>query len=218
MPTIVEYRADLDVLQAEANNELAEMLTQVGTVDAARELLADELPQLVALYGSAAGALAADWYEEARSEASIAGRFRALVADLPDLGRTDSLANWATAPTTTGPTDLPTALIRVQGGVQRIVADVGRQTISESAVADPQARGWQRVGAGECDFCSMLIARGVVYTRGSVDFGSHDHCKCAAVPAWDGQPVPVKPYTPTGRRISDADRARVRRWLAEHGV
>jgi hypothetical protein len=49
-----------------------------------------------------------------------------------------------------------------------------------------------------------------------VDFAAHDHCRCIAVPAFAGRPTPVQPYTPTSRDITDADRTRVRAYLAEH--
>ena len=45
---------------------------------------------------------------------------------------------------------------------------------------------------------------------------AHDHCHCSAVPAWSGEPRPVKPYTPSARKATDADRARVRDWIATH--
>lgn len=217
VPSIELYRADLAELVRLAESDLAELWTQVNDARIARELLADVLPSLVDVYGSAAATLAADWYDEARIEAEVAGRFRAITGELPTAGRTEALAGWAVEPLRAVEPDPATALTKAQGGLQRIVANAGRDTITRSSVADPGARGWQRTGVGECAFCQMLISRGTVYTRRTADFGAHDHCKCAAVPAWGGQPLPVKPYVPTQRNISDADRARVRRWLAANG-
>ena len=176
------------------------------------------LPDLVGTYGSAATALGADWYEEARADAGVSGRFAAIPAALPDVGRTNALAQWAMQlPTgSTGPSQFDpfAAEEKVKGGLQRIIANADRDTIIGSSVADPKARGWKRVGRGQCAFCSMLIARGAVYTESSARFASHDHCQCSAAPAWGGQPEPVNPYTSTDRHISDADRARVRAWMA----
>jgi hypothetical protein len=62
----------------------------------------------------------------------------------------------------------------------------------------------------------MLIGRGAVYSEATADFAAHDHCKCSAVPAFDGEPRPVKPFTPSLREATDADRARVREYLATH--
>jgi hypothetical protein len=111
--------------------------------------------------------------------------------------------------------------------MQRRIANFSRQTVMGSSVADPKARGWQRVGAGECKtgFCDMLIGRGAVYSEASADFAAHDHCKCSAAPAFDGEPRPVKPYTvsprrtidpETGKPVIDANFLRAKEWIATH--
>lgn len=213
MPTINQYRADVAELARLAQVDLSVLWRQISDGVVARELLVQVLPELTAVYGSAAGTLAADWYDEARESNAVAGRFRAQVAPLPDTGRSDALARWAVEPMFDAEPDAAKALGRAQGGLQKTITDVGRYTMSESAVADPGARGWQRVGDGECGFCAMLIARGAVYSEASADFGSHDHCNCAAEPAWGGKPLPVKPYTPSLKQASEADRARTRAWI-----
>lgn len=92
--------------------------------------------------------------------------------------------------------------------------------VTETALADPQATGWRRVGDGDsCAFCRMLIGRGEVYSEAGVTFASHDRCGCEAEPAYgDGERVSVKQYTASKRKQTDADRARVREWLREHDV
>lgn len=217
-PTLVEqYRADVAELTGLAEQDLEALWRQVSDGDTARDLLLDVLPELVALYGSAAATLGADWYDEARDQTEIRGRFRAIPADLPDSGRTDALARWGVGPLFTPNPDLASSLVLVQGGLQRIVADAARQTVALSSVADPGADGWQRVGVGaNCTFCSMLIGRGSVYSEAGADFASHDHCNCAAAPAFKGVPRPVKPYTPSLQGSTEADRARVREYLRTH--
>lgn len=73
----------------------------------------------------------------------------------------------------------------------RIALDGGRSAMLASTRADPQARGWARVGGGQCAFCAMLIARGPVYSQDTADFPSHRGCQCVAVPVfgddYDGQ-------------------------------
>lgn len=216
MPTIQAYRSDLRQLVALANTDLQVLWRQVTDAEIARDLLAEILPQLVNVYGQAATALAADWYDDARAEAKVSGRFRAVAAELPGEGRTEALAGWAVDPLFQENPDFDSAVNKAQGGLQRIIANAGRYTISASSIADPGAVGWQRTGEGDCAFCEMLIARGAVYTEASADFASHDHCNCAAEPAWDGQPRPVKPYTPSARDITPADRERVREYLRTH--
>jgi hypothetical protein len=211
--TIQQYRQDLHQLTSLAEAELASLWGQVDGPASARQLLGDTLPDFVDLYGAAAGALAAEWYEEARIEAEITGRFEALVAELPDLGRVEALAGWAASTAT----DVQASLSLAQGGMQRIIADVGRQTVAGSSIADRAAQGWQRSAAGGCGFCQMIAGRGAVFTSSSVVFGSHDHCRCVAVPAWGGRPLPVDSYRPSERNITDADRARTIDWMRQNG-
>lgn len=212
MSTIEQYRAEINQLTTLADQKVVDVWSGVDGAASARQALGDTLPEIVALYGSAAGAIAADWYDETRLAAEVEGRFQAIVADLPDLGRTEALAGWAVATGTT----VESTLALVQGGLQRIIADVGRETVTNSAVADPRARGWQRSASGGCSFCQMIASRGAVFTQSSVVFASHDHCKCVAVPVWGGLELPVKAYTPTLRNVTDADRARVREYVRTH--
>lgn len=203
-----DLRRDLIDLTALASADLAALVR--GSDEAAlRELL----PFLIEQYGLMAGSLAADWYDDLRAEVGAPGSFTARPAVVGDLG-TDALIGWAFSKATDG----DSILSLLDGGTQKRIANQARFTVTESSLADPGARGWQRSGVGECrdGFCDMLIARGAVYTESSVDFAAHDHCKCVGVPAFGGEPIPVKPYKPTTRNITDADRARVREWLASH--
>jgi hypothetical protein len=198
---LVGYAAsDLDALWREIT----------GGADAA-EALNDVLPGLVSVYGSAASALAADWYDEVRAEVSPRSRFTAVPADIADVGAY-SLIGWAVD----AAVDDASLRMLIEGGMQRRIANFSRLTVTGSAVSDPAAVGWQRVGNGGCTsgFCDMLISRGAVYSEATASFAAHDNCKCSAVPAWGGRPVPVKPYKPSLRHVSDADRQRVREWVS----
>lgn len=83
---------------------------------------------------------------------------------------------------------------RLTGGVQplRVVELVRRET-SGHVFNLQTAEGWYE-------------ANGIVVSN----------CQCTAVPAFDGLPRPVKPYTPSRRKVTDADRARVREYLRTH--
>lgn len=215
---IQAHRADLSALTTLAGNDLAKVFREFDDGVAAREALRDLLPRLVAIYGSAAATLGADWYDELRESQEVPGAFRAIPAELPNRGRTDSLARWGVEPLF-GPTaDVTSALALVTGGLQRTITDMARRTVAVSAVEDRRSDGWQRVGSGKCDFCSILIGRGAVYNERTVDFSSHDHCGCTAVPAFGGRPRPVKPFTPSLRQSSEADRARVRDFIRANNL
>lgn len=221
MPTLRQYRADVDELVRLATVDLRALWRQVDDAVVARELLADILPDLAAVYGSATGTLAADWYDDLREEAEVRGRFRAIVAE--PANRTDELARWAVGPMFDAEPDQAVALARAEGGLQRLIADVGRETVMGSSIADPQAIGWQRVAAGGCGFCRLLADRGAVYSESTVNFGAHDHCRCSAVPAWGGRPLPVQPYvekppaSEEARERARKERARTYRWMRENG-
>lgn len=217
MPTVDELRTAILDLSAIAAADLRHLWRQAGDDPRqVRQALADLLPAVVQTYGLAAGTVAADWYDDTRDELNIDGRFSAIVADLGDLG-TDELAGFAVAPLFGASPDLARTRTIVEGGLQRRIANVARATVMGSAIEDPRARGWQRsAGPNSCPFCRMLEARGVVYSQRSADFGAHDHCDCVAVAAFSGRDLPVKPYQPASRNITDADRARTRDWIAQN--
>ena len=209
MATTTELRSLLIRLSDSAERDLALLWAQLdrGSV---RDGLMDVMPALVGDYGDAAAVLSADWYDEHRDDLNVSGAFTADVPANPSLGA-DALAGWGA---TLAEQNWDTALAQISGGLVKRVMTASRDVLTAATHDDPQARGWQRSGRGECAFCRMLIGRGAVYTRKSVNFGAHDNCKCVAVPAFGGRPVPVKPYVVSDHTISDADRARVRAWIA----
>lgn len=212
MATPEELRRALAELNVLARDELGSIWAALRAGDNVDEALHDILPGLIDTYGAAASAVAADWYDDLRDSLGIGGRFAAIPADIEDTGA-HALIGWALDTAT----DDGSLVALLEGGIQRRVFNFGRFTVMESSYADPGADGWQRVGVGaNCPFCDMLISRGAVYSESSADFGAHDHCNCAAVPAFSGEPRPVKPYVPTSRDITDADRARARAWIASH--
>lgn len=74
------------------------------------------------------------------------------------------------------------AFVASSGAVSRLVLDAGRETIRASTLADPKARGWERVTSGRtCDFCASLASE--VY-EGDANFQAHDHCGCTAQPVY----------------------------------
>lgn len=215
MPTTAELRSSIHTLSLLAAADLRAVWRRVRTPDQARNALEDVLPDLALTYRMAAAATAADWYDDYRDRHDIRHRFSALVPDLGDAGAA-VLARWGVGPLYAEEPDWASARTLIEGGLQRRIADAARDTIRESSIEDPRARGWQRETNGGCDFCEMVASRGVVFSEASADFASHDHCQCIAVPAFDGEAKPVRPYTPTERDITDADRARVRAYLREH--
>lgn len=208
MTTPTRLREGVQSLTTLASRDLAALWRKLEGAAQAEEALRDLLPEIVAIYGTAAATLAADWYDDLRDKVGAKGRFTAIPAEVTDPG-TQALIGWAVHEAQS----YESLKSLVDGGVQRRIANYPRLTVTRSSVADPAARGWQRTGVGGCAFCQMLISRGAVYSKETVDFASHDHCNCGAVPAFGGEPLPVKPYTPSARKGTDADRERVRAYL-----
>jgi hypothetical protein len=179
----LQLRSAVSGLTVLADNDLAALWRQVSDAVQARDALQDVLPSLVDTYGAAAATLAADWYDELRDKLGVAGRFTAIPAAIDDPGA-DVLARWGVAPLFGADPDWSAAQTLIAGGLQRRIANAARLTVTGSSVSDPKARGWRRVGSGGCDFCSMLLGRGAVYSEATADFAAHDHCRCGAEPVF----------------------------------
>lgn len=208
MTSATEARQGLVDLITLAKRDLEVVWSQISDLPPTdiREALREILPAIADEYGSAAAALAADWYDDARVAADVAGAFTATPADPPDQARFDALARWGTQSLFTAEAQTSAVLPLLSGGLQRTIADLHRLTIVNSSVADPQASGWSRVGVGSnCGFCQMLIARGAVHTEASVTFRSHDHCNCAASPVWAKNVVKItgEPFRQSKKNRSD---------------
>lgn len=184
-PAARTHRRDLRELAKQADLDLGVLFRQFDQADQVRDALLDTLPRMMAIYGSAAATLGADWYDDLRAERGVGGRFQAIAAELPDKGRTDALARWSVGPLFTASPDKTLALSKLSGGFERIIYNADRDTVIGSSIQDRGARGWQREGVGDCDLCSLLIARGAVYTEATADFETHDRCRCIGVPAFD---------------------------------
>lgn len=179
MTTALRLRDDLRAVTGELGTDLGSLWRTIETPQLLQRALRDTLPDLIDTYGLAASALTADWYDDLREQAGAPKRFTAVPAEIADTG-TQALIGWAADEATS----VPAFQALILGGAQRRVADFSRLTVTGSSIADPGAAGWKRVGAGECDFCQMLLGRGAVYSEASADFEAHDNCHCVASPAF----------------------------------
>ena len=181
MPTALELREGVASLALLAIRDLSGVWAAVSTPEQARAALLEAIPALVDRYGSAAAAVAADWYDDMRDAAGVGGRFFAIPAEVGDVGA-DALARWGIGPLFADEPDWLLARSLIAGGLQRRIVNLARDTVMGSSIADKRAIGWSRAGAGGCEFCAMLIGRGAVYTEATASFESHDRCHCVAVP------------------------------------
>jgi hypothetical protein len=188
----------------------------------ARELFMDATESLVDKYGNAAGAAAADFYDELRSDAQVRREFRALVAHA-DMEAVEGATRRLAGAFFDGNPDA--ALRGVLAVVDKVVKQVARDTITRSSFADPEAAGYERVTRGPtCAFCNMLASRGAVYAKDTAYFAAHHDCDCAAVPSWDrsAPEVDVQQYEASRRTSTmtpeqrEAHREAIRGYIAEH--
>lgn len=177
-----------------------------ASYDEARDALAAFMPGLVAKYGEASAAIAAELFEQVIGE-----RSRVVVVTEADRiaasvrGTLDPLfkrGDWDTA---------ENSLVM---SMTRHVRQSGRDTIASSASAT-QGVAYARVlghggKTGPCSWCVMLASRGPVYgsretakwAHGSVGNEYHDDCTCEAIPA-------------RGEWIPDASTVRGARWAGD---
>jgi hypothetical protein len=189
-----------------AQNDLQKIFESLDITKpaASRDLLVGLVPELVTQYGDITAAMAAEWYSDMR-EAS--GAFTALPADSFPTEQVQASTRALVGGLFTEEPN--TALVTLNGMLQRLVLNASRLTIVDSANRDPAAAGWKRVvRVGGCDFCRMLAGRGGVYKKSTATFASHDHCTCIAVPEWgDAKEVPVSAYKASERMEKVRQRA-----------
>jgi len=207
---------------------------------------------LVGRYSEVAATLAADFYDGEREDAGVPGSFTASLADAPPDEQTSNSLRWATKdlwPRVEGEataaqlepldTRLEAAFAKADMATQRLVADVGRETVRQAVRRDREAVAYARVAAlGACSFCKLMASRGSVYAtaetagreaneRFSGDASVvkfHNNCHCGIIPVFRGQRFELSPHAAEWDRIyrefaqgHPGDQLRLfRRALAEH--
>ena len=219
MPSARESRAALTLVTGAAAAAVERLIGSLtGSPESQRADLLDSVPDVIGYYVLGSSALAADFYDDERERAGARGRFTAEPV-VPD--RAERIARaiaWASEPLFE-PSDT-TTLERLAPVVQLETARGYRDTITTNRERDPEAVGWRRIARGDgCRMCRMLADRGAVYKHNTARFASHTSCHCTAAPVFsgqDGDEANVMQYVASQRRKSDADRARLREYLAEN--
>lgn len=176
-------RAELDQLvralnrvSGSARSDLRAALAGVDPEDraAVRRTLGILYPELLAVYGAAAAALAADMVEAWATDLAI--RPEVVLAQPATPARAAGIADWALSqPDWQGNLDIVT---------DEVVKQPYRDTVQQSARRSRAA--WARVPTGRetCAFCILAASRGAVYhtaqTAGA-DRKFHGDCDCQVV-------------------------------------
>lgn len=177
----------------------------------------DLVAPMIERYGTATGALAADWYDLNRALAQIGGTWPGAVVQAPNVD-TGPLIGGVVKDFGT----IESVVSGIQAGMELRVRQAGHGTIMDSVLRDPRASGWGRVAsAGCCSYCALLATRGNVYrTSRTATFSPHEHCRCEAVPAWGGSTASMRSREDTiatRRNLTDRQRAtqnsQARSWI-----
>lgn len=231
-----QVRTGLTLVTSAAAQDLQAVATSSASTTEVRSALFVAAPLIVSEYSDGAAALALDWYEELRDAASPDRPY----APVPIRLVTDENVRAVVALSTVALMDKPgpsidkainTSLQLVVGGLQELVADAFRDTMTKNTVADPAAAGWRRFARpGACKFCLMLAARGAVYKEATARFAAHGavmrgkrrggNCMCIAGPAFGGpktwtEATPMQYLASRPERDAE-DHARLREYLNDN--
>lgn len=139
---------------------------------------------------------AAEWYEDIRAGSSVRTPFRVSLAPSPPLEQITRSLDWANKGD-----DGAAILTKVEGVVDKLVTDVGRDTVTSAVAEDKEALGYARYARpGACYFCALLATRGAVYkTEMAAEISRHgkafhDHCHCVAEPLFVGADYEAEPH------------------------
>ena len=231
-----QVRSGLLLVGSAAANDLQTVAASGSTAEEVRSALFVAAPLIVSEYSDGTAALALDWYEELRDAAAAEHPYAPqpirLVTDA-DVRAVVALSTVALVDTPSPSTDeaVTTSLKLVVGGLQELVSDAFRDTITKNSVADPSTVGWRRFARPEaCKFCLMLAARGAVYTEATARFAAHGavmsgnrrggNCQCITGPAFGGKEIwaeasPMQ-YLATRKRRSAEQSAKLRTYLNEN--
>lgn len=200
--TADDYQAAQVTLAAALARQVAHALSallDVSRLKLTLPQLSAAIAALVHRYGQAQALAAVEYYQAARLEAGVAGKFTPVPANPPGLDAVTASVDWATRNLWSPQPDVAGAHQAVQAAAEKLTLDTGRDTIIGAVESDRKARRWARVvEPGACYFCIMLAVRGDVYSEHTADFQTHDHCRCHPAPVFTA-------YEPS---------AQVRQWQA----
>jgi hypothetical protein len=198
-------------------------------LQASLPLWIDAVLALVTEYSAASTTVAADFYEQERSDAGVRSRFTVPDPGPPPDEQVTQTLRWATkdlwprdteaaTPAQLMPVDarLEQAQKKAEGALERLVLNAGRQTIRDAVRRDPAAVAYARAAAlGACSFCKLMASRGAVYkdldrvgreaneqfTGDDSVIKFHNSCRCQPIPVFRGQRFQLSAHAAEWDRI-----------------
>ncbi|MGW4422515.1 VG15 protein [Streptosporangium sp. NPDC004631] len=205
-----EYQDAQRALSAQLVEEMAPLweLIRLGAFATTIPAWVEAVIELLQRFAGMSGALAADHYADERDTAGVRGIFQPAPAEIPP-GKAEASLRWAVKdlwiPEADNPPPIEERLAvakeKAAGVAQKVVADVGRDTIAQAMGEDPEVLGWGRTtGPDACFFCALMASRGPVYEseetaggaasdqfEGEGKYKFHSHCSCTVYPIFRGQ-------------------------------
>lgn len=160
-----------------------------GNLGSVSRLAQQFVPDLLTVFSDGAAGVAADWYDEVRTDAAPGRRYRAVMADPAPVEQVRASTRWALTPLFEQGADSQAVLELLLGMTQRYIQLHARRTLLYNGQRDPVRPRWARVvrSANPCAFCRMLASRGPVYLTAE-SAGQHeqwhDNCWCQPEPVW----------------------------------
>lgn len=190
-----ELRGQLRSLDVLTARDVLALWRQLDPTDArtTTNVLVAQIPDITTAYGEIAAHVAADFYDETRSQAAIGSTFRAEPASPAARAAVEASIRYAVGPIWSGTPNPTMALKNLSATVRRHVRNPARTTILANTHTDPARPRWARIiHADSCPFCKMLASRGAVYAERTVHFHAHDACTCDAAPIYNDTDLPER--------------------------
>lgn len=173
----------------------------LANLDQASSTLQELMPIVVTEFGEVAATVAADFYEQIRSESTAKKAYIVSLAAPAPAEQVAASTRWALGPMFAAAPDEAAAYARMMQVVDRLVLSQGDSTIRLNVASDPANPRWAWVPTGKtCAFCTLKASRGAVYrTSDSAAGGRHADCDCTSVPIFKGDKYPEH-YNPDDYR------------------
>lgn len=215
---VLDFVATKAGIRAAVEGRMTAALTAVATSGSTPEQIRDAMAavsrRMVAEYGQAAAEFAADWYNDLRLIANVPGSYAANPYTRDYDEQIDATVRRAVGTLWDPEPDIEGMVNAIVSKASQYTLDGARHTVVRNSNRDPQSRGWRRVPRGKtCDFCLMLVGRGGVYKKSTVEFRSHTNCDCGCVPSWDLNAVEV----PNSAYLASARNEALRKRAKEKG-
>ena len=176
-----------------ANASLADFLSGIvldRNAPLIKDVLTDFMVENIQAYGQASSSISAEFYDATRDVPTGSPAYRAIVAPIVPEEQIRKSTSWAVKPLYQDVANTFKTVRNLEGLVDRLIKQQGRDTLSINAASDPVRTRYARILSGprNCYFCVMLASRGAVYRTkelalrksGSMD-RYHPFCDCVAV-------------------------------------